>query len=175
MCRTCWDGAGAPTIDNERVRAAVSLVREVYEWNGAGGNLHIVLDDWNTEDSNLDFCEGWIASHEHECSRGQIEAERACLAAFRAMTEYERDSCLGLRDGFWDENGPTPAPDPDPVGYLPDGTMFFKASWDSVVTTVPLEVILEVTRKWRGMKEIEWPKGFRLSDREMKGEDDGEL
>lgn len=37
------------------------LVREYYAKpkNGAGGSLHIVLDDGNTEDSSVDFCVGW--------------------------------------------------------------------------------------------------------------------
>lgn len=46
-------GGKEPTCDN-----VAPLVREFYAMpsNGAGGSLHIVLDDGNVEDSHVDFC-----------------------------------------------------------------------------------------------------------------------
>jgi hypothetical protein len=41
------------------VRAAARAVAEVDPY----GNLHIVVDDWNIEDENLDSCERFIAEN----------------------------------------------------------------------------------------------------------------
>ena len=38
------------------VPEVMPLVREYYEDNYAGGSLHIVLDDGNIRDSDLEFC-----------------------------------------------------------------------------------------------------------------------
>lgn len=105
MCCACWQEDGAPQIDNERVRGIQPLIREVYDHHCAGGNLHIALDDNNLEDYNLDFCEERIkegdSHHDFEDSPEQAAAERACLAALRAMTYEERVSAMGLWDGCW--------------------------------------------------------------------------
>ena len=36
----------------------LDLIKDYYskDGNGTGGNLHITLDDWNLEDSNIKFC-----------------------------------------------------------------------------------------------------------------------
>lgn len=122
MCYGCWEEAGKPQIDNEKVRAAVPLIAEVYGYSCVGGNLHIVLDDWNIEDGNLEFCSGCIngagvmpledgAADCHQRYNDekrknpdppdQLAAERACCDAFMAMTEDERSSALALYDQFW--------------------------------------------------------------------------
>lgn len=40
----------------EIIETAIKLIKPYYVNNPSGGSLHIVLDDGNTEDSNLDFC-----------------------------------------------------------------------------------------------------------------------
>lgn len=40
------------------------------EGNGAGGNLHIVLDDGNIEDSSIDFCHGYASANGDEIGVG---------------------------------------------------------------------------------------------------------
>jgi hypothetical protein len=44
--------------DKPTVPEVMPLVRAYYakEENGAGGSLHIVLDDGNVEDSSVEFC-----------------------------------------------------------------------------------------------------------------------
>lgn len=107
MCCTCWEDDGAPQIDNEKVRNVLPLIDEVYVHSGAGGNLHIVLDDSNVEDENLAHCRKWIEEGGykpgwgHDDSPEQLAAEMACLIALEAMTEDERNSALGLRGGCW--------------------------------------------------------------------------
>lgn len=116
MCCGCWQEAGAPQIDTSTVREALQLVEAVYKHSCVGGNLHIVLDDNNIEDDNLDFCQscidrkglpdpawqraGWGKTEED--SPEQLAAEQACLDALRALTLDERASVLGLRDGCWE-------------------------------------------------------------------------
>lgn len=37
----------------------IELCKEFYKTNGAGGCLHIVLDDGNLYQGNIQFCYGW--------------------------------------------------------------------------------------------------------------------
>jgi len=90
MCRSCWDEAGQPSMDTPGVQLAVRLIGEVYEESWAGGNLHIVVDDWNTEQEHLDWCGTVITT----------EAERRCHKVLNELTEDERMSALALHDGF---------------------------------------------------------------------------
>ncbi|SRR5581483_441698 len=127
MCYGCWEDYGKPIIDTEAVSAAAAAVADVYEYACTGGNLHIVLDDWNVEDSDLDFCNqcimgagvmplggSTVAAHlrYNEQKRAnpdppeQLAAERRCHDLFRALTEEERASALALHDGFWTRGEP---------------------------------------------------------------------
>ena len=122
MCYGCWEEAGKPQIDTPAVVDAAAAVEAVYEHSCVGGNLHIVLDDWNIEDSHLEFCSQCIdgagvmplddnAADFHrqynEQRRAnpdppeQLAAERRCCELFKALTEDERASALALHDGFW--------------------------------------------------------------------------
>lgn len=140
MCYGCWEEAGKPVIDTPAVRAAAQAAAEVYEHACTGGNLHIVLDDWNIEDSNLEFCSQCIdgagvmplggstfAAHlryneEKQANPDppeQLAVERCCCDLFMALTEEERASALALNDGFWSSELP-PADDAiDPHGPVP--------------------------------------------------------
>lgn len=122
MCYGCWDKAGKPIIDTPAVRAAGAAALAVYEHHCAGGNLHIVLDDWNIEDDNLTFCSQCIDGAGvmpddggmHPVHRryneekradpdppAQLAAERTCCDLFMALSEEERASALALFCGFW--------------------------------------------------------------------------
>lgn len=95
MCAGCWAEAGSPKIDNEKTRAAAAAIDRVYEFSGAGGNLHIVVDDWNLEDSSLEWCKvNAIVSEQDDEKR---EAEMACYTALRELTEEERYSAMAIR------------------------------------------------------------------------------
>ena len=56
MCETCWREYGSPQIINPLIRRAEKLIARVYEHGSVGGNLHIVIDDWNIEDEHIKFC-----------------------------------------------------------------------------------------------------------------------
>lgn len=126
MCYGCWTEEGMPQIDTPTVRAAALAVAEVYQHSCVGGNLHIVLDDWNLEDDSLEFCAKQIAaggykrSETHSKVLGvrdddspeKLAAEQRCHDLFAALTMKERASALALNDGFWNlaSSSPTPAP-----------------------------------------------------------------
>lgn len=123
MCSGCWEEAGKPIIDTPAVRMAAAAAAEVYEHSCVGGNLHIVLDDWNVEDGNLEFCSQCIDAagampgvtetspefHQRYNAKKranpdppeQLAAERACCDLLMALTEDERYSALALFDGLW--------------------------------------------------------------------------
>jgi hypothetical protein len=97
MCYGCWEEAGKPQINTPAVREAARLAEVVYEHSCVGGNLHITLDDWNVEDSSLEFCRGSIRDNVNEGDAEQLAAELACLEAFAKLTVEERYSALALQ------------------------------------------------------------------------------
>lgn len=70
--------------------------------NDMGGALHIVTDDWNTRDSDLDWCatqdQRWIDGEtstypaEHLALRDQI------LAALRELPEADRKTAIRMSE-----------------------------------------------------------------------------
>lgn len=112
MCCDCWASKyDSPRIDSPAVRAAVDLIRKVYEYHPAGGHLHAQLDDYNLEDrffddessAEIDQLERYSQPNSYEPSEaGHAQAaERACFDAFKAMTLPERVSALSLSEGCW--------------------------------------------------------------------------
>lgn len=98
MCVGCWKKYGQPGIINEKTLRAAELVEQVYERAVTGGNLHVQLDDWNLED---EFFDGFKVYHD-DLGSEQIDIERRCFEAFKAMTLEERASALALHDGWLD-------------------------------------------------------------------------
>ena len=97
MCLGCWNEYGCPQIRNEKVEAAVGLIKKVYEFNMAGGGLHVMIDDWNLEDVffNASAKEELIAFQKHhKFTEDQVAAELECFDALAAMTVRERASAL---------------------------------------------------------------------------------
>jgi hypothetical protein len=43
-------------MDEMTVNDVIILAREYYNFNPGGGSLHIVLDDGNTEEDNVNYC-----------------------------------------------------------------------------------------------------------------------
>lgn len=109
MCYGCWEKAGSPKIVNEKTLAAQPLISAVYEASCVGGNLHIVLDDFNIDDEDVEACVKFIDEWDRDHPEGfdaklsiyrDTAAERECIAAFRAMTVDERASALAIHDGY---------------------------------------------------------------------------
>lgn len=100
MCYSCYEEYGKPAIVTDEIRQAAKLIEKVYDFSGVGGHLHIVLDDWNISDDSLDFCDRHIDAEGYDCPQGQIEAELACLNAFRKLSISHRAAALALHEGF---------------------------------------------------------------------------
>jgi len=66
----CWEKYGSPKIVNKRTIAAAKAADRVYEFHGAGGGLHCLLDDWNLEDP---FCERYTGA---DAEKSQEEMPR---------------------------------------------------------------------------------------------------
>ena len=101
MCFGCWEEQGRPQVNSEAVSLAARTVAELYTVHLVGGKMHIVTDDWNVEDEDVEFCK-------EEIEKDGDELERACLAAFLALTQTERASALALERGFYTLNENTP-------------------------------------------------------------------
>ena len=97
MCYGCWkDKYGKPEIVNELTVSAAKEIEKVYSYNCGGGDAHIVIDDWNLSDENIEWC---IENAKDE----DIEARESalyCLRILREMTIDERASALAIHDGF---------------------------------------------------------------------------
>ena len=106
MCRGCWEGAGKPAMVTPAILAAVASVKRVFDLHCMGGNLHIVIDDWNLEDDHLAFCRSAV-------SRGLcgdlLAAEMDCLNLLEPMSEQERAAVLAMHRGFTEDSvAPSP-------------------------------------------------------------------
>lgn len=73
--------------------ACVLLIRELYKTEPTGGDLHIVTDDFNVENSHLAWCEYYIKQQGKENTQiGRLELGILWLLAM--MTEEEREECV---------------------------------------------------------------------------------
>ncbi len=73
--------------------ACVLLIRELYKTETVGGDIHIVTDDANVTDDDLEWAQQYIALRKkNETDTGRLEL--AILAVLRLMTESERLECV---------------------------------------------------------------------------------
>ena len=97
MCDDCYEEYGSPTLDTVRIRATSELIRELYAMSCVGGNLHIVLDDWNLSDHSIQWClDEAIPGNLHCADSETLTMERACAYLMLTMSEQERASALHL-------------------------------------------------------------------------------
>lgn len=95
MCYRCWEEYGKPKIINQRVLRAAAMVDKVNPF----GRFHIVVEDFNIEDDNVDFCLGEpIPDHEDPI-------DREFGALFRLLSENERATALAIDSGFISSEG----------------------------------------------------------------------
>lgn len=104
MCYACWTEEGQPKIVSEKTRRAASLIGEVYRHRGAGGNLHIVVDDWNHEEENVQWCLERILENTNNDPEEQIKAEKECAEFLLTLTDEERLSALAIHDKLLTRN-----------------------------------------------------------------------
>lgn len=102
MCINCWKESGSTAFINDRVIAAAKLVKELYETDdgSVGGYGHIVFDDWNTSDGDIESCLRDLGNDENILSEETTMASMRALNAFKDLSEDERESALAIVDGF---------------------------------------------------------------------------
>lgn len=97
MCTSCYEDYGSPKIINDKTIRAADLVEDLYEFAGAGGNCHIVTDDWNLEDEHIQWClTKGLANNVVEHTADQIAVERELLELLASMSLPERASALAI-------------------------------------------------------------------------------
>jgi hypothetical protein len=94
MCLGCWEEYGSPTLDTPEIRRLVKVIERIYSFSGAGGGLHIVLDDWNIEDGDILWCMQYRPGYRPD---GLPLSERVCAKILLAMTIEERASALYMQ------------------------------------------------------------------------------
>lgn len=103
MCYSCYEEAGCPVIINDNVKYVAEEIEKFYELPecGAGGYGHIVFDDWNIEDANIDYC---IESAIKKEWKDHPELSRlVCLELlrlFKKLSMEERHTAMALYSGF---------------------------------------------------------------------------
>jgi len=98
MCYGCFEKYKDTVEITQRAKDAAEIIPVIYADCPAGGDLHIVIDDWNIEDRHVDFCMKELETSEYH--QDIVDAERKFLELFKAMSENERAGCLALADGF---------------------------------------------------------------------------
>lgn len=88
MCEACWNEAGRPAVDTPLVRAIGRKAKEI----DPVGACHIVVDDWNVEDSHIQGC-----LSRPEATADELEWLRLMMAA----SVEERLSALAFAYNLW--------------------------------------------------------------------------
>lgn len=102
MCQGCYEKAGKPSIVNVKTVVAAACIDQVYEFSSSGGNLHIVIDDWNVEDAHLAHCLERIIKDDLSNGAERYLAEMVCYNSLVDLTVEERYSALAIHEGYLD-------------------------------------------------------------------------
>jgi len=89
MCHSCLPDGFTPRKSKAITRAAM-LICAVYKEHTAGGEGHIVFDDWNIENHSINFC---LAQPDiDEVTKNALELFKTLSLAgrFSALLESER-------------------------------------------------------------------------------------
>lgn len=104
MCESCYEEAGKPVIINDKTIHAATLIQKIYDsvGGGAGGYAHIVVDDWNLNDSSIEFClqRAIEGEGEKDISEECRQACLSCLNFMKILTLEERHSSMAIQSGF---------------------------------------------------------------------------
>lgn len=86
----------------KEVIKAVKLIVKLYEHPEceAGGYAHIVTDDWNLEDEDIDFCIKQAEKGEHDIDEKGRKLCLEVLNQLKSLNEYERYLSLDLAHSF---------------------------------------------------------------------------
>lgn len=90
MCESCYEEY-KPAHVTEQARSVVSLIKAVYELHPVGGAAHIVVDDWNLEDGDIQWC---IRKADPD------EVTLKCLQAMLRLSFAERVAAMAIYEGY---------------------------------------------------------------------------
>ena len=102
MCMDCWrDTWGAPTIDNDRVRAAAQAIEELYDSvSTVGAPMHCELDDWNLP-LDRPVKKTFDVPFYAELKMEQKKTAVIVYKRMRRLSYLEQASALALAQRFW--------------------------------------------------------------------------
>ena len=102
MCKDCYVGYGSPSAVTDKITKAVELIENLYEQDhcSAGGYAHIVTDDWELEDENIQWCLDNAIAHKDNMPESSRWACIETLEHLKMMNETERATALALFHGF---------------------------------------------------------------------------
>lgn len=103
MCYACWAELGHPTSTSPLVHLIASKINQLYEVASAGAALHIVTDDWNLDDEDIQFCLDNLDEYNNYPDLRELQVEIA--TNLLDMTMSDRGATLALADGFKEEMG----------------------------------------------------------------------
>lgn len=76
---------GRNFLITEEIIKIIKLVKIVYKWSIVGGNCHVVVDDCNLDDQNIDFCLRLI-EEDLESSKNKLKAERCLMKLLKQLS-----------------------------------------------------------------------------------------
>lgn len=104
MCYDCYKKYGKPAIVNGKTLRAAKLTEMVYKFASSGGLCHIVIDDFNLDDDDVEFCLTNIKNKENgdEFTEEEYAIQQECMEAYLELTINERASALAIYEGWID-------------------------------------------------------------------------
>lgn len=101
MCIGCYEDAGSPAIINEKTKKAAELIQAIYshEYGCVGGTAHIVVDDWNLSDEDIDWCIEHSKTDDYYCKE-LVKLCVDCLIYLKTLTLDERHSTMAISNGI---------------------------------------------------------------------------
>lgn len=87
------------TAHEEQIKKVQELVRRVYQTATVGGCAHIVLDDYNVHDHDIEWCLGFACGFEYgqknpEEKRGIISDQELCLHELKKLPYRLREKTI---------------------------------------------------------------------------------
>ncbi len=102
MCMGCFEEYRSDVEKipvTQDILDAVEAVNVVYQHSLTGGGMHIVTDDWNLDDDDVDFCLRTIPTDSHYGDTDSQTADLHCAQIFRALTVPQRALVLAIVEG----------------------------------------------------------------------------
>jgi hypothetical protein len=102
MCYSCWVEAGSPTELPENADELFDLIKRFYAVAPMGGILHIVTDDMNVKDENIEWALTRVAVHRHR-TRTSVEEIELGVKLGLELYRLPEDQRMALLWKYWNE------------------------------------------------------------------------